>query len=290
MTVPRKTTRTIDFSDIPEASVDQLGGLRRLAMRRGHHHHPRRARPSPQKVRACVRTKSNPPSAVRAKASSVDWRTRRRAAPRLRSGCSMSSTERMAFRSTTRCVSAFGPTCKPASINWREARRGRSTEIGATAGRAHQGTRSRHFRACRSFGSVRAREDRRPRPSRCRGHDELGRRTGPEGARHLRGRARVASLGRTRHPRRPLRARGSRTTPGGRAGDVLRDRLLPAVPIVLARLSHLNRDALQGSPGGVVAYGAGQGSEAHTKPGHPPKTPTMNAMVADAPPHGEATL
>lgn len=35
MTKPRKSTRTVDFSDIPEASVDQLDALRRFAMRRG---------------------------------------------------------------------------------------------------------------------------------------------------------------------------------------------------------------------------------------------------------------
>ena len=51
-------------------------------------------------------------------------------------------------------------------------------------------------------------------------------------------------------------------------------------PSVLARLSHRESRRPPGSPGGVVAYGAGQGSEAHTEPGHPPKTPTMNAMDA----------
>jgi hypothetical protein len=35
MTMPRKSTRTIDFSEIPEASAEQFGALRRPAMRRG---------------------------------------------------------------------------------------------------------------------------------------------------------------------------------------------------------------------------------------------------------------
>jgi hypothetical protein len=32
--MPRKPTRAIDFSEVPEASADQLGALRRLTMRR----------------------------------------------------------------------------------------------------------------------------------------------------------------------------------------------------------------------------------------------------------------
>ena len=77
MTVPRKTTRSIDFSDIPEASVDQLGGLRRLAMRRGTPS-PSASSPSEsEKVRACVRTKLQSSERGTRKASSVDWRTRK---------------------------------------------------------------------------------------------------------------------------------------------------------------------------------------------------------------------